>query len=188
MDNSGDDVLHDRMIVRVRRLSSDEDGALRRLIWAEAERMGLSEDSPASALNRIGKRAFLLYLSTMGRTPPEIAESVGLSASTVRYWIKQFNKVRRNSLDDDGLRDLLGDALRPGRPITYDATRIAAIAVTSPRTLGMTPHRWTLTTLGRYLEEVEGLPIKKSQLSRLLKEQGVDLKRPPPIEESKSLV
>lgn len=152
------------MIVRVRSLSSDEHFFLLRLIRAEAERMGLTEDSPASALNHIGKRAFLLHLSTMGQTPPEIAESLGLSAPTVRYWIKQFNKVRRDSLDDDGLRDLLGDALRPGRPITYDAARIAAVAVTSPRTLGMTSHRWTLTTLGRYLEEREPAHQEKPAL------------------------
>jgi transposase len=98
---------------------------------------------------------------------PAIAATLHLHEQTVRAWLKRFNAA--------GL-DGLGDAPRPGRPATYTAEQVGAVlaaALTNPQTLGLPFGCWTLDRLEAYLNEDQGIPIKRSRIDELLIAEGL---------------
>jgi transposase len=151
------------MAIHVRELTDDE--------RAKIERLTRSRTAPL----RLASRALIIKLSADGEKVPAIAEQVHLGKEVVRHWIHSFSA--------DGLAGL-DDAPRPGRPYTYDeedrSKVIAKARSVPPRPEGddvpPTCH-WTLDQLQEELNK-EGMPIKRSQIRRILKAEHIKWQKP----------
>lgn len=151
------------MALRVREVTDEERAKLARLVRAQ------------TAPVRLVARARLVLLALEGLTAPQVAARAGVSAKTARQWITRFNAAGLAGLDD---------APRAGRPRTYaEPERGAVIAKARslpPKPEGMavppTGH-WTLDRLQEELAK-DGLPIKRSQIRRLLHAEHVKWQKP----------
>jgi transposase len=126
-------------------------------------RLAHSRTAPARAV----ERARICWLAHQGQTVPAIAIAVGVCEATARAWIKRFNV--------DGLPGL-ADADRGGRPPTYTAAEISevvAASLTDPQQLGLPFAAWTLDRLAAYLAQAQGIPIKRSRISEVLRAEGL---------------
>ncbi len=124
----------------------------------------------AGAPGRV-ERARIIRRASRGETPPTIAETLGLSAETVRGRIRRFNA--------EGLA-AFEDRHRSGRPATYSADVVAAViatALTSPRRLGLPFASWTLDRLAAYLLEHEGIAMRRSRIDEILLKEGLRWRR-----------
>src|ERR687890_1586725 len=90
---------------------------LRELTAEEASAVESLARSRTAAARRV-ERARIVWRATRGEMPPTIAETLGLSAETVRRRIRRFNA--------EGLA-ALEDLPRSGRPATYSADVRAAV-------------------------------------------------------------
>jgi transposase len=139
---------------------------LRPLTTEEAtalQRLAHSRTAPA----RTVERARICWLAHQGQSVDAIAVAVGVCAATARAWIHRFNA--------HGLAGL-GDARRGGRPPTYTAAEISAVvaaSLTDPQALGLPFASWTLDRLAAYLAEEQGIPIKRSRISEVLRAEGL---------------
>ncbi len=151
------------MAIYVRELTDEE--------RAKIERVCHSQTAPL----RLVGRAWIIKLSADGKTAPAIARELNLTAPTVRDWIRRF--------DGNGLAGL-DDAPRSGRPHRYvedQRSRVIAKARSVPPKpegddVPPTCH-WTLDQLQRELNK-EGLPIKRSQIRRILKAEHIKWQKP----------
>lgn len=151
------------MVLRVRDVTDEERAKLEQLVRART--------APA----RLVERARLVLLALEGLSAPTIAARVGVGAPTARQWIKRFNAAGLAGVDD---------ALRPGRPPIYvegEQDRVIAKARSLPpkptgEEVPPTCH-WTLDRLQQELNK-DGVPIKRSQIRRLLKAEHVKWQRP----------
>jgi transposase len=142
----------------------------------EAEHAKLAQIVRAkTAPVRLVERARIVLLSAQGLTAPGIAGQVGVSEKTARLWIKRFNAAGLAGLDD---------APRAGRPPTYsEAVRSRVIAKArarppQPEDAEVPPTcHWTLDRLQAELNR-EGLPIKRSQIRRILKAEHIKWQKP----------
>ena len=106
---------------------------------------------------------------------PRIAEELDIGQEVVRHWIHLFDETGLDGLDDEP---------RSGRPRTYSEEeygRVIAKARSSPpkpegAEVPPTCH-WTLGGLQEELNK-EGLPIKRSQIRRILKAEHVKWQKP----------
>ena len=141
--------------LRARFTSAKEDVAL--------ERLARARTAPA----RTVERARIVLLSRQGDSVAEIVEKLGVCPDTVRRWIHRF--------DRHGVEGL-ADQPRSGRPPTYSATEVGTVVETSltkPAELGLPFACWTLDRLEAYLNEEQGLAIKRSRISELLIAEGL---------------
>ena len=141
--------------LRVRVLTEEEQEAIRRLAHSRT----------ASA--RQVERARIVGLASQGRPVSAIAAALRMDERTVGLWLKRFNAA--------GL-DGLADAPRSGRPPTYTPEQVGAViaaALTDPQRLGLPFGCWTLDRLEAYLNEAQGLPIKRSRIDELLIVEGL---------------
>ena len=141
--------------ISVRSFTAEEAEAVKRLAHSRTE--------PA----RLVERAEIVWLSHEGQSVPAIATALRLSQNMVRMWLKRFNAK--------GL-DGLQDATRSGRPPTYTPEEIGeviATALTKPQSLGLAFASWTLDRLEAYLNEVKGIPIKRSRIDDILLNEGL---------------
>jgi transposase len=151
------------MVLRVCEVTEEERAKLERVVRAK------------TAPVRLVERARIVLLALEGLTAPQVGARVGVGEATARQWIRRFN--------DGGLAGL-EDAPRAGRPVTYadDAqSRVVAKARSLPprsdgQELPPTCH-WTLDRLEEELNK-DGVPIKRSQIRRLLKAEHVKWQRP----------
>jgi transposase len=129
------------------------------------------ELSELQSFKRQGSREFakgrIIELSSNGKHPKEISESVGLSVGRVREWIRRFNKER--------LPGLIARK-SPGRPRKFPMdvrSRVRAIISDAPCEYGISKSRWTLTDICRMAVDL-GLvdSISKEQVRRLFVEVG----------------
>ncbi len=130
---------------------------------AAIERLARSRTAPA----RLVERARIVLLSRQSASVAEIAERLGVCQDTVRRWIHRFD---RHGVDG------LADKPRAGRPPTYSAEAVGAVvaaSLTKPEDLGLPFASWTLDRLEAYLNEEQGLPIKRSRISELLTAEGL---------------
>jgi len=130
---------------------------------ATIERLARSRTAPA----RLVDRARIVRSSRQGDTVAEIAETLVICQDTVRRWINRF--------DRHGVAGL-ADQPRAGRPPTYTAEEVGAVvaaSLTKPQDLGLPFACWTLDRLAAYLNEEQGLPIKRSRISELLIAEGL---------------
>ncbi len=126
----------------------------------------LTEEETA-AVKRLVERARIIWLSAQGRRVPAIAAEVGCSEGTARLWLRRF--------DAAGL-DGLADAARAVRPATYTPAVIRAVvaaAMTDPQALGLPFGCWTYDRLAAYLNEVAGVPIRRSRIQEVLVAEGL---------------
>ena len=151
------------MAVRVRDVTADERAKLERVVRA------------TTAPVRLVERARIVLGALTGLTAPQVAAQVGVSAATARQWIRRFNAAGLAGLDD---------APRSGRPRTYTnevhSRVIAKARSLPPKPAGddvPPPCHWTLDRLQEELHQ-DGVPIKRSQIRRLLKAEHIKWQRP----------
>lgn len=151
------------MTLHMRPLSEDEHAKIAHLTRARA------------APVRLVSRARIIELAATGLTAPSIATQLALSEKCVRLWMRRF--------DEQGLEGL-DDAPRAGRPRTYDEAvygRVLATARSTPPKPdeGAVPPtcHWTLDRLQAELAKA-GLPIKRSQVRRILHAEHVKWQTP----------
>jgi transposase len=142
------------MALRVRPLTAAEVDTIQRLAHSRTE--------PA----RLVERARLVGLAHQGLQVPTIARTLRLGQATVRSWLQRFNRRGLTGLQE---------APRPGRPATYTPEQVSAVIATSlakPQELGLPFASWTLDRLAADLQEVNGIPIKRSRIDELLLREG----------------
>lgn len=151
------------MVLRVRQVTEDERAKLERLARAK------------SAPVRLVERARIVQAALAGRSAPQVAAEIGVAAATARQWIARFNAGGLDGLDD---------APRAGRPVTY-ADDVQSRVIAKARGVPPKPEgqevpptcHWTLDRLEAELHK-DGVPIKRSQIRRLLKAEHVKWQRP----------
>src|SRR5215211_3714161 len=143
---------------------------LRELTAEEASAVDSQARSRTAAARRV-ERARIVWRASHGETPPSIAETLGLSAETVRRRIRRFNAEGLAALEDHP---------RSGRPATYSADEVAAVitaALTDPRRLGLPFASWTLDRLAGYLLEHKGIAMRRSRIDEILLKEGLRWRR-----------
>lgn len=143
------------MALRVRPMTTEE--------LTTIERRARSRTEPARRV----ERARIIWLARQGRRVPAIAGELGLAQDTVRLWLNRFNAHGLDGLEDQP---------RSGRPPTYTAEEIGAVigaALTKPQALGLPFGSWTLDRLAAYLNEAQGIAIKRSRIDEVLIAEGL---------------
>jgi transposase len=151
------------MVLHVRDVTEEERARLARVVRAK------------TAPVRLVERARLIVLALEGLTAPQAAAQVAVSEETARRWVKRYNAAGLAGLDD---------APRSGRPRTYaedEQSRVVAKARSLPPKpdgdeVPPTCH-WTLDRLEAELHK-DGVPIKRSQIRRLLQAEHVMWQKP----------
>jgi transposase len=151
------------MALRVREVTEDERAKLERLVRAK------------TAPVRLVERARMVLAALEGLTAPQVAARVGVGEATARQWLKRFNAGGLAGLED---------APRAGRPRTYVADEQSRV-IAKARSLPPKPEgqevpptcHWTLDRLQAELNK-DGVPIKRSQIRRLLKAEHIKWQRP----------
>ena len=143
------------LALEVRPLTADEE--------AELRRRAASRTLPP----RVVERARMIILLHEGQRVPAVAARLGVGADVVRGWLKRFNA--------EGLEGLRARP-RSGRPATYTPEQVGAVveaSLTSPEALGLPFASWTLDRLAAYLQEVQGLPIRRTRIDEILVAEGL---------------
>jgi transposase len=141
--------------IRVREMTGEELVTIKRLAQSRTEAA------------RSVERAKIVWLSHEGKGVTAIAQELHLDADTVRAQLKRFNRL--------GLPGL-ADAARSGRPATYTAEQVGeviAAALSDPRELGLSFGSWTLDRLEAYLNEEQGIAMKRSRIDEILLAEGL---------------
>lgn len=144
-----------RAYVRVRPLTDDEYQLLKR-----------QAASRKLAAGRV-KRAQVVLLSNQGYRAEEIAERLGICERTARTWINRFTRLGLPGLEEGP---------RSGRPPVYaplDVGVVIETALTPPSELNLPFGSWTLDRLVAYLSEIKSIPIKRSRISEILRQEGL---------------
>src|SRR5262245_31719063 len=150
------------MALSVRELTAAERGQL--------DRLAASRTAPV----RLVQRARMVALSAGGQRVPAIAARLGVGPEVVRQWLKRFDAAGLAGLDD---------APRPGRPCTYGDEQRRRVVETARRTPPEDAdgrggaRRWTLDRLQEELNKA-GLPVRRSQIRRILKAERVRWRKP----------
>jgi transposase len=143
---------------------------LRTLTAEEVSAVDSLARSRTAAARRV-ERARIVWRANHGETPPAIAETLGLSAETVRRRIRRFNAEGLAAFEDHH---------RSGRPTTYSPEQVAtvvALALTAPQSLGLPFASWTLDRLAAYLSEHTSIAIKRSRIDEILLAEGLRWRR-----------
>ena len=154
------------MTLHMRPLTDDEQTKIERLTHAQTVPV------------RLARRARIIALAATGLSVPTIAHEVQQSEACIRRWIERFRAAGLDGLDD---------ASRSGRPRTYPEDAYSRV-IAKARGLPPTPAagqegevpptcHWTLDRLQAELAK-DGLPIKRSQIRRLLKAEHIKWQKP----------
>jgi transposase len=120
---------------------------------------------------RVGLSARLVWRAHQGETPPTRAETLGLSAETVRRRMRRFNTEGLAALEDHH---------RSGRPATFSPEQVAtvvALALTAAQSRGLPFASWTLDRRAAYLSEHKALAIRRSRIDEILLAEGLRWRR-----------
>jgi transposase len=143
---------------------------LRALTAEEASAVESLARARTASVRRV-ERARIIWRASRGETPPRIAETLGLSAETVRRRIRRFNAEGLAALEDHP---------RSGRPATYSAGEVATViatALTDPRRLDLPFASWTLDRLAAHLLEHKGIAMRRSRIDEILLREGLRWRR-----------
>ncbi len=146
-------------MLRLRQLTQEETESIKR--WAH------SGTEPARTVERVK----LILLASQGERVSQIAQQLDIGADTVRLWLKRFNA--------EGLPGL-ADLQRSGKPPTYTQEQVGeviAAALSNLQSLGLPYGCWTLDRLEAYLNEEQGIPIKRSRIGEILLDEGLRWRR-----------
>ena len=127
------------------------------------DRLAHSRIGPARAV----ERAQIVWRAHRGERVPAIARALGVSAATVRLWLKRFNA---------GGVDGLADAPRSGRPPVYTPDEVGAViaaSLTKPDDLDLPFGSWTLDRLTAYLQDTRQLGIGRTRVGEILRAEGL---------------
>jgi transposase len=142
-------------IYRVRAFSEEETATIKR--WAH---------SRTEPVRRV-ERAQIVWWSSQGERVPAIARRLGVHEQTARLWVVRFNKEGLKGLEDEP---------RPGHRPSYSREQlgqVVATALTDPQTLGLPFASWTLDRLAAYLQEQQGIAMKRSRIDEVLIAEGL---------------
>jgi len=145
--------------VTLRALTADERNELERLDRSRTEEVQLVQ------------RVRIILGLAGGERPTRVATRLGVGRMAVYEWLRRFNA--------EGLRGL-ADHPRSGRPRTYTPAQTAevkAAVLTRPDALGLPFGSWTLDRLQAYLNDVKGIPIKRTRINELLAAEGLRWRR-----------
>jgi transposase len=138
---------------------------------SKIERLTRARSAPV----RLVHRARIVQLALQGMTVPAIGQDLGVSEKMVRLWLKRF--------EQDGVAGL-DDAPRAGRPRTYSEdlySQVIALARGLPPKPADGPIpptcHWTLDRLQEVLAQ-QGVPIKRSQIRRILRAEHIKWQKP----------
>jgi transposase len=130
--------------------------------------------SRTAAARRV-ERARMVWRAHQGETPPTRAETLGLSAETVRRRMRRFNTEGLAALEDHH---------RSGRPATFSPEQgatVVALALTAAQSLGLPlglPFAsWTLDRRAAYLSEHKAIAIRRSRIDEILLAEGLRWRR-----------
>jgi transposase len=143
------------MTLKVRSVTPEEDTTIAQ--WVHARTL------PAWKVTR----AKIIWSAQHGQKVPEIAKRLELTEKTVRLWLNRFNALGLKGLEESP---------RSGRPAIYPPEQIAVVietALTKPEALDQAFASWTLDRLVAYLNEVKGIPIKRSRVSEIFLAEGL---------------
>jgi transposase len=143
------------LALQVRELTAEEHERVRRLAHSRTD--------PA----RLVERARIIWLAQQGRRVPAIDAALRRTEPTVRLWLKRFNTT--------GLAGL-ADQPRAGRPPTYTPDEVGAVlaaSLTDPQRLDLPFAAWTLDRLAAYVQEAQGIAMKRSRIDELLRAEGL---------------
>lgn len=147
------------MALYVRQLTTDE--------LRDIQQLKVSKTKQARQV----QRAKIIWFSHQKLTVPQIAAKVGLSAVSVRKWLRRF---KASSLAG------LSDVPRTGRPPDHNQEtrgKVIALARTKPQTLGYPFTCWTIRRLKTALWETERLNLAISVIWRWIKKEGLVWKK-----------
>jgi transposase len=148
--------------VQLRRVSRAEAEEVRRLAGARTE--------PAAVVQRA--RIIRALLEEPARSAGAAAKRAGFTREDAGpVWVRRFNA---------GGVSALRDAPRSGRPATHTPevrSRLIALAVQKPRTLGHPFGLWTLERLQRAFEAAHHVHLSDSTIWTWLKDEGLVWKR-----------
>jgi transposase len=153
------------MALRLREVTEEERAKLGRIVRAK------------TAPVRLVVRARIVLAALEGLTAPQVAARVGVGAATARQWLTRFNAAGLAGLED---------APRSGRPVTYAVDAQSRVIATArslpPKPEGQDVPPTCPWTLDRLQEErtKDGVPIKRSQIRRLLKAEHSTWQKPRP--------
>lgn len=107
-----------------------------------------------------------------GKTPAEVALSVGVARQTVYTW--------KRLLDEGGI-NALREVRERGRPAFLDAQQLAVVRAAllqSPTEHGFGTELWTLSRVGTLIERLHGVRFGQTQVWRILGSLGFSSQKP----------
>jgi transposase len=116
---------------------------------------------------RLVERARIVLGAASSNRLMELCRHLGEDKHSVQLWVARF---RQEGLP--GLRD----RRRSGAPCQYtpeQKAEVIAAALTPPQQLGLPFASWTHDRLTAYLNEVKHLPMSRSRIATLLREEGL---------------
>ena len=125
-------------------------------------------------------RIWAVCLVAQGYAISKVAKIVSKSFQIIYQWIAAYLKKHQVTA--------LGDAPRPGRPLTAPGItdeRILRELRRSPWQLGFQTQVWTVATLARHLNNLYRCSISSRTLYRRMKYMGLECKRPRYVYEEK---
>lgn len=142
---------------------------------SKLERLTRAQSAPV----RLVRRAHILWLAAQGLSVSAITQQLGVSEKMVRQRVRRFEAAGLDGLED---------APRSGRPHIYPpevTNQVIAKARSLPpkpaagSTEGETPPtcHWTLDRLQAELAK-DGVPIKRSQIRRMLRAEHLKWQKP----------
>ena len=143
---------------------------LRELTAEEASAVESLARSRTAAARRV-ERARIVWRANQGETPPTLAETLGLSAETVRRRMRRFNTEGLAAFEDHH---------RSGRPATYSGRGGRdgdGLRAGQPAPLGSAVRVLDVDRLAAYLMEHKALAIRRSRIDEILLGEGLRWRR-----------
>lgn len=139
---------------------------------SDDERSALDEARRTTKRLRDWRRLQAVHLLDTGREAPDVAETLGCSASSVYYWADDWRT--------NGLAGLIARPHGGGRPRRLDSAAEAALEQLlgeDPQRHGYASSDWTVPLLCTALEQ-QGHPVSERTLRRVLHRLGWRWNRP----------
>jgi putative transposase len=119
----------------------------RPITLSETERQGLEAlVRRHSTPQQVATRARIVLAAAGGQALVRIAEQVGLSRESVRFWRDRWVALQDIPLEEGSVAQRLADAPRPGAPAritTAQVCQVVALACEAPATSGRPISQWT---------------------------------------------
>lgn len=124
---------------------------------------------------RYDHRLHAVLLVAKGMSCPKVAELLGDSERTVRFWINRYLL--------DGLQGLVENerAGRPGRLTPEQIEKVSVVLRNSPDTVGLRVGIWDGKSLSTFIRNEFNVNLGVRQCQRLFRQLGFRLRKPRPM-------